>query len=326
MIHPSTRKIGVPLIAVLGFLFWSSTAFAYDQSFFASSTNYGEALGTVGESYTYLPDFFGTFRSIEMYARKFSGADNSISVVVFSCDTDTGIDRNTVSGHCTSFWAASTTMAVHSSLLAQYVISTTTAIVFPNTSFYWLQISRPSSSFPYNDVIAVYGSPSATTTDPLLGRVFHTNCTDGQTGTSLTDTYCGVPYFVFSEVQIGSLFPPISGNSTHGVHADCSLVDPSTFGGCIINAFAWGFIPSDTIFDQFGLLKDAIKDHAPFGYFTSAVDAISTFSSSTATSTNIVIPTPIMTHIFTPLRTAMVTILYTAATIWLYKRLTNIVI
>lgn len=110
--------------------------------------------------------------------------------------------------------------------------------------------------------------------------------------------------------------------STQTTDVSCNTFDI----GCYFSiALEWAFKLPDGSFDKFTDLKDAIKDHAPFGYFTAAVNAVGSFS-TTSTSSLIDIPTPIQDTIFTPLRVALVVIVAVAGLIWLYRRLSNIVI
>lgn len=95
---------------------------------------------------------------------------------------------------------------------------------------------------------------------------------------------------------------------------------------CFVNAMTFVFSPTEESMTQFATLKDELKDHAPFGYFTSAVISIQGLDASGTPAFVLQQSTPIMSLIFDPLRAGLVWILGFASLIWLYKKLTNIVI
>jgi len=117
--------------------------------------------------------------------------------------------------------------------------------------------------------------------------------------------------FVFGVVEP----PPPAG--------ECGILD---LYQCFVDALVFTFIPSTTAFDPFIALKDNLKTKAPFGYFTGAYDALSTFSTSTAPQYALASSTPIYALIFSPMRTGLSWIIILAGLYWLYKRLTNIII
>jgi hypothetical protein len=97
--------------------------------------------------------------------------------------------------------------------------------------------------------------------------------------------------------------------------------------GCYFsNALSWAFIPSSTVFDKYIQLKDDIKNKPPFGYFTSAYDALFAFSSTSAPAFALASSSPITALVFTPLRTGLSWLILIAGLYWLYKRLTDITI
>lgn len=92
----------------------------------------------------------------------------------------------------------------------------------------------------------------------------------------------------------------------------------------LCNLFVFLFVPSDDVFNKFSQLKDDIKDHAPFGYFTSAYSALLGLNGSSTPIFILSQVTPISTYIFTPIRTGLSWLLWFFALIFLYKRLTKI--
>lgn len=112
---------------------------------------------------------------------------------------------------------------------------------------------------------------------------------------------------------------------------DLALISPCPiFGVDICSGFgkviSWAFVPSQESFDRFVSLKDDLKNKAPFGYFTSAAGAISDISATSSPAFALGTSTPIMTHIFNPLRAGIVWLIYFAAIFWIYKRVTRITI
>ena len=95
--------------------------------------------------------------------------------------------------------------------------------------------------------------------------------------------------------------------------------------GCqFTRAIAWAFTPSSDSWDQFITLKDDLKEKAPFGYFTGAIAAIGGIEGSSTPSFSIATSSPLMNYIFSPLRTGLLWLIYFAALLWIYKRVTKI--
>lgn len=95
---------------------------------------------------------------------------------------------------------------------------------------------------------------------------------------------------------------------------------------CFENSLAFVFTPPAGSFDRFITLKDDIKDHAPFGYFSSAVASLNSLEGSTSPAFVIATSSPFTTYIFLPLRTGLTWLIGFASLIWLYKRLTHVVV
>lgn len=165
--------------------------------------------------------------------------------------------------------------------------------------------------------LALYGSSATTSFDS------GTNIYDW-TNTPTMPTANGM-YSIFFQLNDASSSPYIP-----GITPDTSLIDPCPILGIdVCTAFgkmlSWAFIVPQSVWDQFTTLKDDLKNKPPFGYFTSAMTAISGISTTTAAFT-LQESTPIMTYIFNPLRTGLVWLLYFAAVVWLYKKLSAITV
>jgi len=70
-----------------------------------------------------------------------------------------------------------------------------------------------------------------------------------------------------------------SARSARGVSAKCGITD---IGGCITNAFAWAFLPSDDDWNAFHAVTFAST--SPYGYLADMSTIFSGFASSSATS------------------------------------------
>ncbi len=170
--------------------------------------------------------------------------------------------------------------------------------MYPPSAFgnYFYGSDTPSI---FGSAIIEYGAHGSTTSPPIYPYV------------SLYDT--GEATDLFTQPDF----------SNRGVLKYCGISDISA---CVTNALAWAFVPDDTIFDQFGTLKDDIKNKPPFGYFTSAVNAVSSIRGTDTPQFTLEQSSPLMTYIFTPIRTGLAWVMYLAGLFWLYKRVTNIVI
>lgn len=100
----------------------------------------------------------------------------------------------------------------------------------------------------------------------------------------------------------------------------CSLTNISA---CINNALIYLFVPSGDALDEYINLGDRLDTVKPFGYFTQALEAIGTVSTTTSAYTMPEIP--FQTAIFDPLRDGMSVMLWGIfAFVFYNKRLKNI--
>jgi hypothetical protein len=105
---------------------------------------------------------------------------------------------------------------------------------------------------------------------------------------------------------------------------ECGLL---TLNVCVQMALEWAFYPSANAFDNFSTLADTLKDRAPFGYFTSGKNALLGLNATSATPAfTLATSTPIMATIFAPMRSGMNWVLLFAGVVWIYKRVTDIVV
>jgi len=135
-----------------------------------------------------------------------------------------------------------------------------------------------------------------------------------------TTPYTAITYFSLNSTSTEPLVAP-TGTSTPVISCD---PDSGYFQNSFCNLFVYLFSPSADVFNRFNTLKDDLKDHAPFGYFTSAYNSLSALSGSSTPAFALAEVTPIMTYIFTPLKTGLSWLIWIVALIFLYKRLTNI--
>jgi len=138
--------------------------------------------------------------------------------------------------------------------------------------------------------------------------------------TGSTTPWSSTVSFGLSSTSTDPLVAP-TGTSTPVITCDSNS---GYFQNSFCNLFVYLFSPSADVFNRFNTLKDDLKDHAPFGYFTSAYNALSTLSGSSTPTFALAEVTPIMTYIFNPLKTGLSWLIWIVALIFIYKRLTNI--
>jgi len=104
-------------------------------------------------------------------------------------------------------------------------------------------------------------------------------------------------------------------------YTTCSITD---LAGCFQNAIVFLFYPSQSSLNDFSSLYDAIKNKPPFGYI-SAVQTSLQGINDTQTGVFTLETMPILdTYIFTPMRTALIWIMWLAFIFMFYHRLKNI--
>lgn len=113
---------------------------------------------------------------------------------------------------------------------------------------------------------------------------------------------------------------------TYTPDSACSITSGDGIVACLKNAFYWAIIPPQSSFQQFYDLMDALKKKPPAGYFT-AYSAVFDFNASSSSSTVLVLVdagSPLMTYVFTPLRTVLLTIIFIFAAVWFFRRVKDI--
>ncbi len=156
-----------------------------------------------------------------------------------------------------------------------------------------LETGSPNARYmPYVELYA-----DRTTCDPLIQ-----SCVPGGGGTGTTST---------STIDLGAGFE-------YGV---CDLMSPFQ---CIKNAFIWAVLPPPGAFDDFIALKDQLAVHAPFGYFTSAIQLVQLDSTTTADLILVASGNPLREYIFTPIRDTLVVVMYIFAIVWFIRRVKDI--
>jgi hypothetical protein len=228
-----------------------------------------------------------------------------------------------------------TTLATTTGEYSNYPVITTVAGNIENCDFGTVLTSVNHSwdfdptlyTFTVGHVYMIYPVDFGTNYDSVWGYIQYdtSSSTINNIQTCYIDLFCGG---FFLETDHASMWVDFSNTGVAVVSPVTSCL-MSTFPfidifSCISDTFVYLFVPQSTAFDSFGTLKDEIKDKAPFGYFTSAVSAISDISGTSTPAFTLATSSPIMTYIFNPLRTGLAWVLYLAGLIWIYKRLTNI--
>jgi len=155
--------------------------------------------------------------------------------------------------------------------------------------------------------------------------------------TSGLSTYYGYKgYVTFTEVSTGNTYwtdftfnnpvgiatntntPPID---LPIVYETCDVADLFCY---IKNAFKWAFTVPSTTFSKFTELKDSLKNKAPFGYITAIYNLFANLNNTTTPAFTLQAVTPITSLVFTPIRTALVWLLYLIFAFMLFKRFKDI--
>ncbi|MEI7510448.1 MAG: hypothetical protein WCJ62_13415, partial [Flavobacterium sp.] len=124
--------------------------------------------------------------------------------------------------------------------------------------------------------------------------------------------------------KTGSGSGTTGGGGTVYVPEDCDVTSPSTYLGCIKNVFHDLFTPSDESINQFSNLYLAYKNKPPFGYVV-AIQAELANLNDTGASVFTLHSLPVLnTMIFTPMRTAIIWVLWVGFTFVMYHRLKNL--
>jgi hypothetical protein len=169
--------------------------------------------------------------------------------------------------------------------------------------------------------------PNATTTvhsGDIIQLTWFEMAPDTMTAYGVATTTGGYPFIPYAEIWSSGVIPVGIDLKNNGkIQLNCGITDVSA---CVINAFAWAFSIDQSIFDKFDTLKNDIKNKPPFGYFTSAIGSMTGISATTTGAFTLGESSPIMTYIFTPLRSGLAWVLYFASLLWIYKRLTAIII
>ena len=264
----------------------------------------------------------GNLGSITLYGKKNSGT-GEIGIQLLSCSIANSSATSTCISGATSHFVVSSATTFTSSAGAKTIDLLPQSYAFLTSRYYMLAVSTDNvanSITLYGNANVQYGLNFLTLNDgaavptyfnsPTVGTLFYI------VDTNLVDI-----------TTINNYFPTFA--STTVILPDVSLIPPCPILGIDIctgfgTVISWAFVPPPSSWDQFITLKDDIKTKAPFGYFTSAINSIGSISGTSTSAFIIATSSPIMTYIYTPLRTGLVWLLYFAAGLWIYKRLTNI--
>jgi len=128
--------------------------------------------------------------------------------------------------------------------------------------------------------------------------------------------HAGSNYFFAGRFTIDSTVEEI-----YTAYTTCSITD---LAGCFQNAIVFLFYPSQSSLNDFSSLYDAIKNKPPFGYISAVQTALQGIN-DTETGVFTLETIPILdTYIFTPVRTALIWIMWLAFIFMFYHRLKNI--
>lgn len=101
------------------------------------------------------------------------------------------------------------------------------------------------------------------------------------------------------------------------IATDCTSLDL----GCYVrSALAWAFIPPANTFDNFIDLKETLSAKPPFGYISGVYSVLGDFNDSETPAFTLESVGPINDLIFSPIRTALVWLLYFVFAFMLFKR------
>jgi hypothetical protein len=306
MIERKNRE-KLALISIIAVI-WLMQFYTASASYVAAQLQYGTStmMSNPSGNASIFDILIGTgvrpFQSVK-YAVLFNTAFMYTNINYYEClDNPTSHDDLSVkigSGNCTNLLYLQDYATTSQGLIR--AVGTTTTIT-PNLLKYGvLSIS------PYY-TIKLYG---ATTTE-FTTYLFHSF-------TNSTSTNYMTPYFeLVNTYENGWTSASLAYSSNQII---CNTLDV----GCYFsNALSWALSPSQSSFERFTTLKEEIKGHAPFGYFSSAYDAVMGFNASSTSYFTLASSTPINTYIFTPLRTGINWLFIFAGLYWLYKRLTDI--
>lgn len=308
----SFRKIERPYIAILGLLFtplFANALVIADQTIISSSQNMQGSTGEIAVKEQLLgTGLFGTAQSFTIAVSQNGALVYPYTLGVYQCDSNpqTGSPTTTISGLASCAYTTITTQVIpDTSQYPAFFTATTTGYDFLFNKWYVLELGYAGSP----DQITVYGNSTGAA-----------NCFEQDFATGQKD-FCDFPdmYYVIDTNATSS-------SSTSGGASSFSCPLPLVGDLCagFSGFFRWAFIPPQSTWDQFTTLKDDLKNKAPFGYFTSAVSAISGITGSSSPSFAIASSSPLMTYIFNPLRTGLAWLIYFASALWIYKRLTKV--
>lgn len=106
------------------------------------------------------------------------------------------------------------------------------------------------------------------------------------------------------------------------IYEDCTTVDLFCY---IKNAFRWAFFIPPSTFDKFTGLKDTLSMKAPFGYISAILDELGNINNDTGNEVFVLEEvTPITDNIFSPIRTALMWLLYFTFAFMLFNRFKDI--
>jgi len=89
-------------------------------------------------------------------------------------------------------------------------------------------------------------------------------------------------------------------------------------------AMVWLFAPTQASLQQFTDLKSRIENKPPFGYFTLLKNNMASISATSTPIVGLTLPVNTQANIFTPLRTALILVVWFAGAVWLYRRVIKI--
>lgn len=127
--------------------------------------------------------------------------------------------------------------------------------------------------------------------------------------------FCGQTLAGLLEITGGFSTTSTSTELVFGCDPDSPLWERS-----ICNVFGFLFIPSQDSLYNFTRLKEAYKNKPPFGYATSIFSSLSGFTGSGTPPFALVVATPALDSVFSPIRTGLIIVFWIMLALYLFKR------
>jgi len=115
------------------------------------------------------------------------------------------------------------------------------------------------------------------------------------------------------------LNPIVSNSTSTDIILTCDPDDP-LFTRSFCNLFSYLFVPPQSAWNGFKQLRTDLENKPPFGYITSAIDAISGLSSAASSTVDLPDLSALDDDFFTPIKTFLSWVLYVLTGFWVYNK------